>query len=317
MHNLICVLDWGLGHASRSLALAARLEARGETVSWASSGPARAMLQRELPGTAVRELPAYAVRYPTGNMIWNVAVQFPRWLSVIWRERKALALLVTELRPDRIISDSRFGCYHRDVPSVFLTHQLCPLTGFAPATWLYRRWLTTHFTEFWVPDVAGPDNLSGRLSDPTGYGEVKYVGWLSRLEVPTRETKPPGLRPGGDSAHEGTVLLLLSGPEPARTNFENELIDRFGGSERPIVLVRGLPDGPPRQRPTPPDWEIHPYADRATLSRLLAAADLVICRSGYSSLMDLRTFDKRAELHPTPGQTEQVYLAERWKEITS
>src|SRR5690606_31575289 len=45
------------------------------------------------------------------------------------------------------------------------------------------------------------------------------------------------------------------------------------------------------------------------LSGAISGADIVICRSGYSTLMDLVKLDKQAILIPTPGQTEQEYLA--------
>ena len=55
-------------------------------------------------------------------------------------------------------------------------------------------------------------------------------------------------------------------------------------------------------------FENHLEANR--LSEMLSSAKMVICRSGYSSVMDLLKLNKRALLIPTPGQTEQVYLAE-------
>jgi predicted glycosyltransferase len=46
------------------------------------------------------------------------------------------------------------------------------------------------------------------------------------------------------------------------------------------------------------------------LSEALAGSALVLCRSGYSTLMDLARLGKRAVLVPTPGQSEQKYLGE-------
>ena len=303
VHNLLCVLDWGLGHASRSLALADQLRSAGQTVSWAAAGPALTMLRRERPGETLHELPAYAVRYYGDNMVWNVARQLTKWARVIRAERRAVARIVAGGGIDRIISDSRFGCRHPAVRSVFMTHQLRPITGFAPADWVYHH-LLARFDEHWVPDEQGPDGrglLSGRLSDPSGFPDVKFIGPLSRL-------------PAGETAGAVDVLLLLSGPEPARTRFEYRLIRRFAASGRSVVLVRGLPAD--RSAPAvPAHWRVLPYADAPTLSGLLATAGLIVCRSGYSTLMDLRQLGRTAELHPTPGQTEQLYLAERWREM--
>ncbi len=45
------------------------------------------------------------------------------------------------------------------------------------------------------------------------------------------------------------------------------------------------------------------------ISVLLSQAGNIICRPGYSMLMDLAALNKKALLIPTPGQTEQEYLA--------
>nr|WP_256534113.1 glycosyltransferase [Lewinella sp. JB7] len=289
---MITPLDWGLGHASRSLALARRLTDGGDRISWACSGPAAAMLRRELPAATIHALPPYAVTYPTASMVWNVARQAWRWQRTIRAEHRAVAELVATLEVDRIVSDSRFGCYHHEVPSIFVTHQLHPITGFAPASALYR-WQLRHFDEFWVPDHAGHDRLSGKLSDPAGYDSVRFIGPLSRLSA------TPGTEPFD-------VLVLLSGPEPMRTRLEEIILPQLSGLGRSYRVVRGLPQE--RTSPTPAQLD---FADTPTLSRLLTAARCVVARPGYSSLMDLRALGKPAVLIPTPGQTEQAYLAQR------
>ena len=43
-------------------------------------------------------------------------------------------------------------------------------------------------------------------------------------------------------------------------------------------------------------------------------SNFVIARSGYSTIMDLAALGKKAFLIPTPGQFEQMYLAERINE---
>ncbi|NJB85983.1 putative glycosyltransferase [Lewinella marina] len=296
MHTLLTPLDWGLGHASRSLALARRLEAEGQRVSWASSGPAAEMLRRELPGQTVHELPAYRVSYPSKNMYWNVARQAWRWRATIRAEQRATAELVERLDVDRIISDSRFGCHHREVPSVFLTHQLQPITHFAPATAVYR-WQLGHFDEYWVPDDPEPGRLSGKLSDPAGYENVHFIGPLPHL------SPSPGTPPFD-------VLVVLSGPEPMRSRLEAILLPQLAALPVSVRVVRGLPAATATLAGDYP-FEIENFADTARLSSLLTAARYVVARSGYSTLMDLRGLDKKAILIPTPGQTEQLYLAQR------
>ncbi|THH34929.1 glycosyltransferase [Neolewinella litorea] len=296
MHTLLTPLDWGLGHAARSLSLARRLEAEGQRVSWASSGPAAEMLRRELPGRVVHELPAYEVSYPSKNMKWNVARQAWGWARTVRREHRATAQLVEELGIDQIVSDSRFGCYHPEVRSIFLTHQLHPITHFAPASAVYR-WQLGRFSEYWVPDDPDHGRLSGKLSDPSGFENVRFIGPLPHLRP----------RPGTEPFD---LLALLSGPEPMRTRLENILLPQLAALSATVKVVRGLPEEAPPPAGDHP-FEIVNFADTDTLSSLLTAARFVVARSGYSTLMDLRALGKKAVLIPTPGQTEQEYLAQR------
>lgn len=296
MTTLLCVLDWGLGHATRSLALAERLRAEGDTVHWASSGRAREVLLEALPReTVVHQLPDYNVRYPTRNMPLNVALQLPKWLKTIVKENRRTANLVAKLGVGRIISDNRFGCCHPEVPSVFLSHQLHPITNSRPVSWLYRRYLQ-RFSEFWVPDFADR-RLSGKLSDSRGFGNVRYIGPLSRL------------KPTGTQGEVYDHLAVLSGPEPMRTLLEEELTEWLSSQPGRHLLVRGVPSGAGSR--TIGSLRVQDYADAAFLSAHLPLARCIICRPGYSTLMDLAALKVRAKLIliPTPGQTEQLYLA--------
>lgn len=300
--NLLCVLDWGLGHAARSLALAEHLLLAGERVIFAASGPAAAFLCRESPGTPVHDLPAYRVTYPSRSMPLNVARQLPHWLGVIVREHRRVRTLVEELGVDRIVSDNRFGCYAPDVDSIFLTHQLHPITRNRPVSAVYRRYLQ-RFDAYWVPDHPAADRrISGQLSDPAGYANVRYVGPLSRLRPVSVASAPESV----------DVLALLSGPEPMRTQLENILLPQLADRPGRHVLVRGLPAATTAPA-VPGNVTVHNFADARLLARLLTAAGTIVCRSGYSTLMDVYavTDPKKLLLVPTPGQTEQEYLAAR------
>ena len=320
--NLLCILDWGLGHASRSLALAEALEADGETTFLASCGRAKKFLEAERPGVKIYELPAYDVTYPTRFMPLNVAQQLPRWMRTIWRERRCMEGLTNKLKIDRIISDNRFGCYHPAVPSIFLTHQLHPITHNAPVSFVYRRYLQ-RFDEFWVPDYSDAEQrISGKLSSTTGYQNVHFIGPLSRLTLAQNPTRGVPADPADQPSPLATldvpsglhILALLSGPEPMRTQLEQIILKQLEGIPGPHVLVRGLPGGaPPLPGPLPDDLTVHDFADAALLTHLLPAAQHIICRSGYSTLMDVYaiTQGEKLILIPTPGQTEQVYLAKR------
>ncbi|MEM9929631.1 MAG: glycosyltransferase [Bacteroidota bacterium] len=305
--NLLCILDWGLGHAARSLALAEALEAAGETTFLASCGRAQKFLEAERPNQQVYPLPAYDVTYPTRSMPLNVALQLPGWVKTIWQEHQTTKALVQELNIDRIISDNRFGCYDPSLPSIFLTHQLHPITHNRLVSSVYRKYLQ-RFHTFWVPDFEEPQRrLSGQLSSAKGYQNVHFIGPLSRL---TQDR----LSPANTSFSDLQTLSLLSGPEPMRTQLEGILLRQLGNIPGPHVLIRGLPGHTsPLPAKCPANVEVFDFANTALLGQLIPAAQHIICRSGYSTLMDIFaiTEGKSLVLIPTPGQTEQVYLAQQ------
>lgn len=226
----------------------------------------------------------------------NVALQLPRWARTIYQEKRATAQLVQQLSIGRIISDSRFGCYHPGIPSVMMTHQLHPITNSKPVSWLYRNYLKRCFTEFWVPDF--PDQrMSGKLSNSDGYSEVRMIGPLSRL------------KPAKTLAAKVKSFTLLSGPEPMRSRLEAIILGQLKDIPGQHILVRGIPSA--KEPEVHNNITIYDFADADFLAAHLPAADWIICRSGYSTLMDLAALEVPGKvlLVPTPGQTEQVFLA--------
>lgn len=304
--TLICVLDWGIGHASRSLALAHQLRSEGDTVHFAAAGNALKMLEKEVDsGTVIHQLPAYNIDYRSSNMIVNIGIQLPKIIATVFKEQKALAAILKANAYDRIISDSRFGCYSRDVPTIMLTHQMQPIFGVPVAGWCYRKYLLRHFDEFWIPDLEGTSSLSGKLSSATGYHNVRHIGPLSRLQ---ESTSNPAL--------QYDVFCLLSGPEPQRSYLEKALFELLQTIPGRHLIVAGKPainDEMPDFQSASTRIERLAFTAASQTALLLRQSKTIICRSGYSTLMDLDKLDiKNIILIPTPGQTEQIYLAKYW-----
>jgi len=154
------------------------------------------------------------------------------------------------------------------------------------------------FDECWVPDAEGADNLSGALSQNEQLKKVKFIGILSRM-------KPRHLPQKYD------CLALLSGPEPQRTFLEMKIVEQAKKLPLQFLIVQGKTEQT-RHFFIAKNIEVYSYLTSKELNGTLLASEIVICRSGYSSLMDLVTLKKKAILIPTPGQTEQAYLAKRF-----
>jgi len=298
-HILYCVLNWGLGHATRSIPVIKALLAAGYTVDIASDGGPLAFLQKTFPDCRSFELPGYAITYPTRLVFLNAATQLRNVFRGITAEHTFIEQLFTKHKYSAIVSDNRYGCYSHTVPSVLITHQIRNLARTAVLSMLAERLVDgylVNFDEIWVPDT--PDRrLSGKLTDFRSE-KVRFIGHLSD-QIPAPQQ------------HVYDIAAILSGPEPQRTRLEEELLPQLVAYSGKSVLVRGLiQDIPPGKES---NVLIYSYRDRAGINTLLNTSSMIICRSGYSSLMDLVRVGTKALLIPTPGQPEQVYLGERLK----
>jgi uncharacterized protein (TIGR00661 family) len=301
---LVAPLDWGLGHATRCIPIIKELLANDYDVFLAGEGAQEALLRSEFPDLPFLKLGGYQVSYSKspGWFVFNMILQAPRIISVIRSEHRWLKRMVKAHKIDAVISDNRFGLYHSKVPSVLITHQLYIKTGLGK--WSERllqrlnyRYIN-RFTECWVPDAAGENNLGGELSNPAIKPRVptRYIGPVSRFE--TRQS----------TEIKDHVLFILSGPEPQRTIFENRIINEVSHYAFTATIVRGLPLSP-TVLPSTGMIKFHNHLQAAELNNELAKAEWVICRSGYSTVMDLVKMQKKSIMVPTPGQTEQEYLA--------
>jgi UDP:flavonoid glycosyltransferase YjiC (YdhE family) len=297
---LVAPLDWGLGHATRCVPIIRELQRQGAEPLIGSSGRAAAYLQAEFPSLETVSLPAYDVRYPTRNMYWNIALQAPGLARAIWQEHRQLQSLISAHGAQGVISDNRFGCYSQQVPCVFISHQLNLPIAAAPLRQIansLNHWFIRQYTQCWIPGRAGEDSIAGSLARPFPEMGFRHLGLLSRLsplELPL----------------EYEVLALLSGPEPQRTYLEAALIEQLKALPLRALLVQGKTESLQHSQPAQ-NIEAISFLAGSALQRAMATAGIIICRSGYSSLMDLAAMGKKALLIPTPGQAEQEYLAHR------
>lgn len=269
-------------------------------MSLAAAGGAGVFLRNEFPDCTYHPLPAYKIRYPSENMVWNMALQLPAMLKTMRQERREVQRLVRQHDYEQVISDNRYGCFAEGVKNILITHQLQPIVPMLlrPGVHFALSRFFKNFDELWVPDHPGPDNLSGRLSEPGKLeGKVHFMGPLTRMQ-------PMNLPPEQD------IIAVLSGPEPQRSHLEVELIRQASASSLKWLIVQGKAGntGPPLDEGK---LRIVPFMGSSALNRAICSSRFFVGRSGYSTIMDLAALNKPALLIPTPGQTEQLYLARR------
>jgi len=225
----------------------------------------------------------------------------PRLLSTIRYEHAWLEKIISERKIDGVISDNRYGLHNRKLPCTMMTHQVLAKTNMGKyADHLLSKIHYKHIRNYqqcWVIDVAGKPNLSGTLAHPEVMPRnAQFIGLLSQIADSDL-----------NNATEEYILILLSGPEPQRSLLSDILWKQALQLNRKIAFVEGSNNVKERNQ-IPHHISYHKQITKETLLPLLKGAEIVICRSGYSTLMDLVALDKKAILIPTPGQTEQEYL---------
>lgn len=299
------VLNWGLGHASRSAPLIEALGQRGYRVRLASDGAALDWLRARFPHLPYWELPAYQARYARHWPAWAALVpQLPRLARRARAEHRFLArCLQAHPAPQALISDNRLGWQAPGQRSLYLSHQFQlaapPFSQLATA--LHRHYWRS-FAALAVPDAPGSP-LAGKLArPPASWGERLY--WLGPL---SHLAGRPELKSRASANHLGPLRItaVLSGPEPQRSLLEGQLTGQARGlPQYKWTLVRGR-EGAYGGWPGP----VYERLGSEALAAVLAQTDVVVGRSGYSSLMDYQQAQLPAVLIPTPGQGEQEYLA--------
>jgi len=303
---LICPLNWGLGHATRCVPIIKKLSSEGHKVIIAADEGPLAFLQKEFPDHEFIKFPGFSPKYSRSNtQVFKMMAAFPGALRDFRRDHKTVESIVRNYNIDMVISDNRFGCWSKQVHSVFITHQLHIQV---PRIWkwttpiinLFNHSYIKKYDEVWVPDIENEPSLSGKLSHPALKGtSTKYIGHLSRFQSDNQDV----------TEKTNKFLVILSGPEPQRTIFEEIVLKQARQTSDNILILRAKPDSNDLLRDVPENVSMFNHVDDEMFLQLVNSAEIIVCRGGYSSLMDLAALGRKAFLVPTPGQTEQEYLA--------
>jgi len=304
MRILYAVGSWGLGHAARSLPVIQALRGDGHELTVISHGRALLMLRRELgQGCEFLDWPHFphTVGRSAPGLYFRTALAIPAMLRVMVRERQATRDLLRHRRFDRIVSDNRYGVQDPAIPSFHITNNVRFL---APGRLAPLEWALEAFNYAWfrglrrviVPDTP-EDALAGDLAHRLRIFPpqlLAYVGLLS----------PVRARP---TARDVDVFITLSGPEPQRTILERLVREQLSSIPGRVVVTLGRPEGSTMAwvGPTP----VFDFLDREHQEEMMNRARVVVARPGFSTLTAVAEVERQAVFIPTPGQTEQMYLA--------
>lgn len=294
---LVCPLDWGLGHATRCIPIIRQLLNLECEVVIGAYGNSLLLLKHEFPLLSFIEIPGFQVQYSsTSNQNLKLLLQLPSFIRSLIQEHHLLKKIIYENKIDAVISDNRYGLFNKAVPSVLITHQLFPKTSLPFISDFIIEKLLRNFEQVWVPDFEKEQNLSGDLSHKNKLEDVAFIGTLSRFKhEPEQEQK----------VYE--VAAIISGPEPQRTIFFEKALKQLLQLNKKSIIVAGLPGQ--EERMENGMVTIINHLKTQELQKVLNQSNHIISRAGYSSIMDFAAMGRKAILVPTPGQSEQEYLA--------
>ena len=305
MRILVSALDWGLGHTTRMIPLMGKLIAEGNELIFAGSDRQIRLCKEIFPNIETVHSPSCSPVYSKRSSQFLAILKFmPRFIVASIREKRKVNILVREYGIEQIISDNRYGFFSNKVKSILVTHQLqlkLPAVArflfLSPLLGYLTRQVINKFNECWVPDSFSL-KLSGELAHSNVRLKIpiKYIGILSRFSILKEKTVP----------NIPDILVIISGPEKQRTIFEQKIYSVLLLLKKSysFLIIRGLPGDAPNNMANSIN-----NCSSAKLKYLLQNSKHIICRSGYTSLMDLQYLNRKALLVPTPGQTEQEYLA--------
>lgn len=288
MKVLVAPLNWGLGHATRCIPIINDLLKEGQEVVIGGDGESLELLRSEFPSLWCRYIPSFKIRYSKSNsQVFAMLRCLPSIVRNSIKEHREIKRIVKDLQIDKVISDNRFGLYGSGVQSIYITHQIMVkmpkgLKWLEPLVYRIHKHIIEKFDECLVPDYENPDDsLAGDLTHKYPLPvNARFIGPLSRFTYLKPFVQPK----------KCDVLVISSGVEPQRTMFENHVRECFKEKNLNIVIAK-------KYRAT----ELLPY---------IMGADKIICRSGYTSVMDMHLLgvSDKVEWSATPGQTEQEYL---------
>jgi UDP-N-acetylglucosamine transferase subunit ALG13 len=275
-----------------------------------ASGEAHLKLFREeLPGLTYIDFPGFSPGY-SRYLPQYIPLLFktPLLLFHIASEHYRLKRIIGDYSIDAVISDNRFGLWNRKIRTAYITHM--PLIPFPKpfqfmefiGIWLHRM-IIRKYSLCFIPDLPGEINLTGRLSHGIRLpGNVRYTGILSRFQ----DTIQPG---SGNLLAIRHNTVILSGPEPQRSIFRQMVLNLLRDEKTLTLILEGNPGNGDKINWSD-NFAFCNHLAAPEMQQVISSSEKIISRAGYSTIMELVSLNRSALLVPTPGQTEQEYLAE-------
>lgn len=310
MRVLYGVCSWGLGHATRSLPIIRKLIDEKNEVTVVSSGRSLELLKLELQDRASYvKLEDYPLPYTERSKVFilKFCLYSPKLIKSMIDEHYRFMKILDKRKFDMIISDNRYGFFHRNIPSFLITHQLRVISPkriklIENSFERFSSYIQKCFKSFMVPDYEA-NGISGDLAHNLkriNKDKLVYFGIMSDFKKLNAQK-------------DVDYLFSISGPEPQRTVLEKLILQSVNEVSGKIVLSlgRSLDDDEEKVKMNlNENIQLYDFLPQEDRELILNRSKFIISRSGYSTLMDIYALGKKAMFIPTPQQTEQEYLAQ-------
>lgn len=288
---VVAPLDWGMGHVTRCVPLIRQFLEQKCRVIFAGTAFQSSFIQKDFPGLICENIEGYNVSLdPSKSTYFQMLQQGLKLRKVIRREQAVAREIQKKYQAEVILSDNRYGFRSDKACNIFLTHQLSPPVPFMRAQLTNRlKKYVDQFDCCWIPDSIEHPIVS-ELNDVKLKIPITKIGWLCRF----RKMNSPN--------YKYEVLFISSGPLPQRHEFERQILYQLNDANAAFVC---------------PDDEViktaHINPSTEDLNQLINDSKWVVSRSGYTTVMEMISLQKKAYLMPTPGQYEQEWLAQHIK----
>lgn len=286
---LISVLNWGMGHVSRSIGIIYQLIKQENTVIIACDDSQKKIFSEYFPELQFISHEGYPFQFDgKGNFRWDLTKRLSKLKTRLTEERKQVTSYVGQHNIDVVLSDHRYGFLSKDVPSVFITHQVnLPVKWYEKIVDSFHKRLMSSFRFIWVLDF-DDSRLAGRLSQVDKNDKCIHIGPYSRFMLYDKVI-----------SKSATQLLVASGPIIYAQLFVDNQLDKQSAVNLKVIA--------PTDVVVPREFE-RVANNWHSQDQAFLVAQKIISRPGYSTIMDAHFLECETEFYPTPGQEEQIYL---------
>jgi len=302
MNILISPLNWGIGHATRLVPVINTLK-KTHNITIVADGLSFNFLEKQFPELTILKAPSLNIKYTKSakTLPIKMIMLLPSLVVFYIKNKNWIKKNTETLKTDVIIADNRFGFFSKRIKSIFITHQIHIKANnkfIEKIIFIVNKINIERFDECWIPDFS-QNGLSGELSSTKGLKiPFIHIGLLSRFPTDVESLK----------SNNYDITAILSGPEPQRSIFENKLKQLLKDTNYKTLIINGKIKNDSKNVDFNKITTIT-HADDFLMQNIIKNSEVLICRAGYSSIMDFIHLEQTAILIPTPGQTEQEYLA--------